>query len=412
MSSGSRSARADFFGGDRELAIVPELARAAEESERVITRRLRRAAALSLRDLLVLDQLHRARQDGIRTKRLAERLSISTSRLAYQLKGLEQKGWIERTPHGEDRRGVVVALTECGDEARGRAMAALAEFSGDGLSGLADELPTDDLVRAYDALAPRAGSSSQVTAEQAACFGQWCLETVQSAESFDQMFELVAERLMGMLELDLVRVLVKSGDVLSCVAIKRAAATPIADHGSSICGMLKVPSTAVIATGEPIFTATRQDLGDSFPELLDYYDRTGITVGRRFAVPILKGAEVVGSLSGGSSAEREWDESSKLVLATMARAVAVRLEYVDGWTLSPAGDGVPSAGTRDEGLTRSLMTAIAWGLDPEEAGGFLELSEVQRDHFLDQELLRRSLVDRAELIELLRAEHASALVTG
>jgi len=54
---------------------------------------------------------------GVRSKDLAERLHIAPRSATEVVDALEAKGLVERSPHPDDRRAVVVALT-----ARGRAL--------------------------------------------------------------------------------------------------------------------------------------------------------------------------------------------------------------------------------------------------------------------------------------------------
>ncbi|WP_428772735.1 MarR family winged helix-turn-helix transcriptional regulator [Vibrio sp.] len=52
---------------------------------------------------------------AMRMKELAEKLAITTGTLTVQIDKLVNAGLIERCPHPEDRRAIVVALTEQGE---------------------------------------------------------------------------------------------------------------------------------------------------------------------------------------------------------------------------------------------------------------------------------------------------------
>lgn len=409
--AGSAPQLPESFGGEPFLSVVPDLVKAAELSERTVTRRLREADCCALRDLLVLDEVHRSGPGGIRTKQLADRLVISTSRLAYQLRALETEGLVERTPHEEDGRGVLVNLTAKGAGEHRRAISAMREITEVGLASIGTEVPSASLVAAARAMRSSQDGRSRLQAADVAGFCDAFLEALQTAESFDRMFEQVADRLMSLLDLHLVRVLVKHQDVLSCIALRTRADTPIAPSGSSLRDVVRVPSTIVFETGEPVHSSSLAELEKRFPELAAFYEMAGMTVGARFAVPILRGNDVIGSLSGGSSDEFEWDEASRLLLSAAARAIAIRLECADGWVFPSSGteDGAGSSEPGD-GLDRSLLTAIAWGLEPEEAAGFLELGEAEVNGILSSAMARREVADRDSLIEILRREHAEVSV--
>ena len=125
-----------LFAGDPSLLAIPRLGEAWETAERAVSTRLSAACGVRLSDLLALDRIQRGGREGVRTNSLARALRIPSNRLTYQLAGLEKRGYIEREPHPEDGRGVVLRLTRTGREAHKRALAAYKRIAGDGLASL------------------------------------------------------------------------------------------------------------------------------------------------------------------------------------------------------------------------------------------------------------------------------------
>jgi DNA-binding MarR family transcriptional regulator len=125
-----------LFADDPEMLAVPIIGEAWQAAERAISSRLEDENDMRLSDLLALDRIHRAGRGGIRTNTLARALRIPSNRLTYQLAGLEKRAYIERSPHPEDGRGVVLRLTEEGRDARRRALSTYRHITRDGLSGI------------------------------------------------------------------------------------------------------------------------------------------------------------------------------------------------------------------------------------------------------------------------------------
>ncbi|MDR7303692.1 MarR family winged helix-turn-helix transcriptional regulator [Haloactinomyces albus] len=78
---------------------------------------LRAAAGLSLMDYHVLLMLSESPAHRLRMGELAARMVFSPSRLTYQVKVLERRGWVLRQPSREDRRVNYAVLTATGLEA-------------------------------------------------------------------------------------------------------------------------------------------------------------------------------------------------------------------------------------------------------------------------------------------------------
>lgn len=69
---------------------------------------------LSLSDLALLLELHRAPDGRLRRVELANRLGVTTSGVARQLGPLERIGLVGREPHERDARLALVVLTATG----------------------------------------------------------------------------------------------------------------------------------------------------------------------------------------------------------------------------------------------------------------------------------------------------------
>lgn len=90
-----------FIGGVRSLL-------------NALDRQLRDEAGMSHDDYQILSQLHRAPDRTLRMSALAREVGFSASRLSHAVNRMEEAGWIERGPSGEDRRGTEASLTALG----------------------------------------------------------------------------------------------------------------------------------------------------------------------------------------------------------------------------------------------------------------------------------------------------------
>lgn len=63
--------------------------------------------------------LHESTQDGIRISDLADDQGLAVSTMTRNLALLEKKGWIDRRQGAEDKRTVLIALTDVGREVAG-----------------------------------------------------------------------------------------------------------------------------------------------------------------------------------------------------------------------------------------------------------------------------------------------------
>lgn len=77
---------------------------------------LRTAAGMSLMEYHVLLVLSESPAHRLRMGELAERMVFSPSRLTYQIKTMERRGWVLRQPSPEDKRVNHAVLTATGLE--------------------------------------------------------------------------------------------------------------------------------------------------------------------------------------------------------------------------------------------------------------------------------------------------------
>src|SRR4051812_45287377 len=96
--------------------------------------------------LLCLDE-----QNGLSQREVAELLGIDRTRMVALVDELQQKGWVERRTHADDRRKNIVTLTGTGRELKDRGASVMDECERRFLSGLSDT-DTAQLKRALEAL--------------------------------------------------------------------------------------------------------------------------------------------------------------------------------------------------------------------------------------------------------------------
>jgi DNA-binding MarR family transcriptional regulator len=116
---------------------------------RVLDSELVQGAGVSLSDFDVLIQLGTAEGARLRMSELARRTLISRSGMTRRAGQLEERGLVARTPHAEDRRSVVISLTEEGAEVLRRALPV--HFAGINRHFL-DRLSDDELAQLRSAL--------------------------------------------------------------------------------------------------------------------------------------------------------------------------------------------------------------------------------------------------------------------
>ncbi len=97
---------------DKLLRSVQRLSTALARMERQVAAR----GGVSVSQLRVMIYLHESSDDGIRISDLAEDQGLAVSTMTRNLALLEKKGWIARKQGAEDRRTVLIALTELGRE--------------------------------------------------------------------------------------------------------------------------------------------------------------------------------------------------------------------------------------------------------------------------------------------------------
>ena len=79
-----------------------------------LDRQLRQDAGLTHASYLVLALLSDAPDRSMRMSELARASATSQSRLSHSVAALEQRGWVQRRPCPQDRRGQVATLTDAG----------------------------------------------------------------------------------------------------------------------------------------------------------------------------------------------------------------------------------------------------------------------------------------------------------
>lgn len=96
-----------------ELRLWQSFVLAEQDLERVISADLA-GSALSHADYAVLVALSGADDDAVRVGRLRDWIGWESSRLAHQLRRMESRGLVTRSPAADDGRGTLVAITEEG----------------------------------------------------------------------------------------------------------------------------------------------------------------------------------------------------------------------------------------------------------------------------------------------------------
>ena len=79
-----------------------------------LDRQLREEAGLTHASYMVLASLSDASERSLRMSELARVTATSQSRLSHSVAALEQRGWVQRRPCPQDRRGQVCTLTDAG----------------------------------------------------------------------------------------------------------------------------------------------------------------------------------------------------------------------------------------------------------------------------------------------------------
>ncbi len=79
-----------------------------------LDRQLRQDAGLTHASYIVLACLSDAPDRSMRMSELARVTATSQSRLSHSVAALEQRGWVQRRPCPQDRRGQLASLTDAG----------------------------------------------------------------------------------------------------------------------------------------------------------------------------------------------------------------------------------------------------------------------------------------------------------
>ena len=97
-----------------QRAVIRDYFTVAREFYVVIERRLFAAAGVSVADHEMLVPLSQAERDGLRAGALAAAAGWPTSRVAHQVRRMEERGLVTRRADPDDARGTIVRLTDIG----------------------------------------------------------------------------------------------------------------------------------------------------------------------------------------------------------------------------------------------------------------------------------------------------------
>ncbi len=98
-------------GGGIERQCWQQFLNGSSNSMAALDIRLRGAHGVTLRDVLLLDLLTRPDRQAHRICALAQTLGVSPSRLAAQVRRLEGRGLVTRSPSRRDPRGILPRIT-------------------------------------------------------------------------------------------------------------------------------------------------------------------------------------------------------------------------------------------------------------------------------------------------------------
>ncbi len=354
-----------------DLAVIFDLVRAGGQAVREVSRLLRESGSLPLMDIFMLGELDRAGERGVRTKQLADRLGVTTSRLAYRLLSLESAGLITRRRHDGDGRGVDVLITDAGRDEYQRGSQALASVS-DGAGGLLGQTPEAAATAAHAVLS----GNEQVSADDVATFAHECLGQVAEAESLDQMFQTLSEHVCRLVPVDSTLLYVAVPD-----GLRASVAFNGGSWGTSMVGMvspfdLDVPSAHAFAREESVLLESREQIKARYPVMAAMVQRFGFDPGSQFAVPACVSGPPVAVVAGIGFLEFAFTNGALRLLELLARAVALRLE------LGREADQMTAVGSslypRIAGLSsedNAIVASLIWGLTPGEATGLLGLDQ-------------------------------------
>ena len=354
-----------------DLALIFDLVRAGGQAVREVSRLLRESGALPLMDIFMLGELERAGDQGVRTKKLADRLGITTSRLAYRLLSLESAGLITRRRHQGDGRGVDVLITDGGRREYQRGAQALAGVA-DGTGGLLGQTPEAAATAAHAVLS----GNDPLTADEVAGFAHQCLIQVSEAATLDELFQALSQLARDLVPVDSTLLYVSTQD-----GLQASSAFNGGSWGDSIVGMTTpfgadVPSAHAFAREEPVLLESRSQIESQYPIMAAAVERIGFQAGSQFAVPASVGGPPLAVIAGIGANEFSFTNGTLSLLELLARAVALWI------TVNSESGQLVAAGSRTyphvAGLSRENNTIIAglvWGLTPDEATGLLGLNQ-------------------------------------
>ena len=353
-----------------DIEVISNLVRAGGEAIRGISKVLKENAALQLTDLLLLDELHRAGRDGVRTSKLAISLGMTTSRLAYRLNSLEKAGLIERRPHAEDGRGVIVTITDAGSNEHARGLELLAEMR-DRSGGVFGDIRNAAASAAHAILVggEQRKEDAEPTAGVVSGFAQICLERLSTEESAEGMFKYLAHEATHVLPIEWAMLLVPTEEGLLVTATFQTDRWPTMTAGGMLPYESTSPSTDTFRTGEPTLVSALDDPNDRYPVIASLYRSLDLDIRFHFAVPILGPDSTLGVLSATGLRPLSFDEGRRSILDVFARTLALRLgsERSEVSDHAVGNSSLPPSLRRLAPTDRALASGVMWGVSPKEA---------------------------------------------
>ena len=351
-----------------DIEVISNLVRAGGEAIRGISKVLKENAALQLTDLLLLDELHRAGRDGVRTSKLAISLGMTTSRLAYRLNSLEKAGLIERRPHAED--GVECSSRSWMPAQMRRPRLSFAEMR-DRSGGVFGDIRNAAASAAHAILVggEQRKEDAEPTAGVVSGFAQICLERLSTEESAEGMFKYLAHEATHVLPIEWAMLLVPTEEGLLVTATFQTDRWPTMTAGGMLPYESTSPSTDTFRTGEPTLVSALHDLNDRYPVIASLYRSLDLDIRFHFAVPILGPDSTLGVLSATGLRPLSFDEGTRSILDVFARTLALRLgsERSEVSDHAVGNSSLPPSLRRLAPTDRALASGVMWGVSPKEA---------------------------------------------
>lgn len=367
---------ADVAAPKADIAVISDLVRIGGEAIREISQVLKDNDALPLRDILLLDELERAGDQGLRTSQLAARLGMTTSRLAYRLNSLEKEEMLARRPHSDDGRGVIVTITDRGLAEHARGLELLSEI--DRLNGgVFGTTRTAAATAAHAVLLgdQAASQPGEPSVSEVSAFAQLCLERLTADESAEAMFRHLAREASRVLPIEWAMLLAPTDEGLLVTAIFHTDQWPKMSAGGLLPYGTSSPATDAFRAGHPIMMSSFQELDDRYPIVASVYSSLGLGIEHHFSIPLVGAGGPIGALSGTGLEPLAYGDASRSVLEVFARTLSLRIESgtSDAGNHPSSDPGLPPKVIALEPIDRAFASGIMWGIAPEEAAQHLGL---------------------------------------